>query len=94
VKFKNKQMSLIKNIWENKASIIKGAKNNIIRTKAIEELANDRLNICSTCPDQTKDCAPMISTCCALCGCSLAWKTRVPEQGCPAGKWPSLNIEK
>ena len=28
----------IKTIWDNKASIIKGAKNNIMRTKAIEEL--------------------------------------------------------
>jgi hypothetical protein len=80
--------------WEKYKAILTGVRNTLLKRKAIEELANDRLNICSTCPDQTKDCAPMISTCCALCGCSLAWKTRVPEQGCPAGKWPSLNMEK
>jgi len=87
-------MSSVKNIWEHKASIIKGAKNNIIRTKAIEDIAAARLAICDTCTNKSTDCAAMISTCCALCGCSLAWKTRVPEEACPAGNWPSINTEK
>jgi len=86
-------MSLIKTIWDNKASIIKGAKNNIVRTKAIEDLAAARLAICDACAHKSKDCAPLIKHCCALCGCSLAWKTRVPEQACPENRWPSLNIE-
>lgn len=87
-------MSLIKNIWDNKASIIKGAKNNLIRNEAIEDLAEARLTICDTCPNKSQDCAPLIKHCCALCGCSLAWKTRVPEQACPDNRWPSINTEE
>ncbi len=86
-------MSLIKDIWKNKADIIKGATNNIIKTKAIEDLAKARLDICDACPNKSTDCAALISTCCALCGCSLAWKTRVPEQSCPGGRWPGLKIQ-
>ena len=87
-------MANIKQVWENKANIIKGATNHFLKIKAIEDLAAARLNVCDNCPNKSTNCAAMISTCCALCGCSLAWKTRVPEQSCPAGKWPSLNMEK
>ena len=82
----------LKNIWEHKLNILKGATNNFVRTKVIEDIAKTRLEICNNCSSKSTDCAPLIKSCCSICGCSLAWKSRVPEEACPDNKWPSLKI--
>lgn len=53
----------------------------ITSDKRTEALAKMRKATCDTCPQKTR-----INTC-ALCGCYLPAKRRVPEAECPAGNW-------
>lgn len=46
------------------------------------EVREQRLSICQMCPDYD-------GTRCVRCGCFIAAKTWVPQQTCPAGKWPT-----
>jgi len=45
-----------------------------------ERLQNQRLRECHTCPQ-------LSSGTCSLCGCVVAFKTRVRAASCPMGKW-------
>jgi hypothetical protein len=46
-----------------------------------EDLSKQRMKICRNCP---KLLSGMV---CAVCGCSVAAKSRIPEEECPAKKW-------
>ena len=77
-------------IWKNKKEILEGVSNFIIRSQAIEDVANLRYSICKECPSLSTDCIKPVSECCNVCGCSLEFKTRSMSSSCPIDKWPSL----
>jgi len=52
--------------------------------KVSEEVYNYRYNICSECPKLYKP-----TDTCKLCGCFMKVKCWMPQQACPAGKWPA-----
>lgn len=85
-------------IWKNRNQIMEGIKNSIIRDQFVEQVSRERYKICNTCPDKDvegKECAvPKTNPCCALCGCSLSFKTRALSADCPAGKWTALITEE
>ncbi len=78
-------------IWNNKWDILTGIWNSIFKNRKTERLSKSRMEICNKCPhiDHTgnKCFAPGTQPCCSICGCKLAWKTRVPSEICDAGKW-------
>jgi hypothetical protein len=76
--------------WEKYKAILTGVGNTLLKRKAIEDVAADRRKICDSCPSKKRNCAPMISECCGVCGCSLSFKTRVLTEKCPSNKWPAL----
>lgn len=91
----------ITKIWKNKWHIIQGVWNSIFRTKYIEKIAADRMEICMHCPDldlEGKKCMmPGTAPCCGKCGCSLEYKTRDLTSGCgnlDAPRWHSVETEK
>jgi hypothetical protein len=53
--------------------------------KANETTVNQREEICKQC----SYCAP--NGRCTLCGCFLAWKSKLLTETCPANKWPVVN---
>lgn len=80
------------------ANILNGYKNLLIRDKTVEDLALQRLNICSSCPQakpslivtlikgsETEEAEGAI---CGSCGCPLMAKTRSVSDDCPLDKWP------
>ena len=79
------------NIWKNKAKILSGVKNLLVKNKLIEEIADARQAICDSCEFKSKECSALITTCCSVCGCSLKIKTRSLEASCPKDKWPSID---
>jgi hypothetical protein len=91
-------MSLKENIikiWKAKGQIIEGVKNSIFKSADVEEIAQQRMQICEACQLYTiddKGCMVTGSTpCCDQrqggCGCSLGFKTRSLSSACPLGKW-------
>lgn len=53
------------------------------RTKKIEtDIANNRLNICLSCPELIK-----ITKQCKKCGCFMEAKSKLANSKCPIGKW-------
>jgi hypothetical protein len=91
-------MSLKENIikiWKAKGQIIEGVKNSIFRSADVEEIAQQRMQICEACQLYTTDdkgCMVSGTTpCCDQrqggCGCSLGFKTRSLSSECPLGKW-------
>ena len=82
---------LLKQIWNNKAAIAEGIKNKIFKKEDIEEVFNERMDICNVCPALNTDgslCAVKGSQpCCGSCGCSLGFKLRALSAECPQGKW-------
>ncbi len=86
-------MSLIK-LWKEKGKILEGIKNNIFKKEDVEEIYNERLKVCSDCPDldvkggqcYVKGTQP----CCKLCGCSLGIKLRSLSASCDANKWSKV----
>lgn len=46
-----------------------------------EELSKKRMRICSNCPKLFG------GEVCSVCGCSVAAKTRLPEEECPLKRW-------
>lgn len=88
-------MSTLKKIWENRAKIIEGITNSIIRDEVIEEIARHRMQLCSNCPSKGSDCAvPGTAPCCNECGCSLTFKTRSLSSDCPLDKWQAIATEE
>jgi hypothetical protein len=91
-------MSLKENIikiWKAKGQIMEGVKNSIFKKEDVEEIAMQRMAVCSTCQlitDDDKGCmVPGTGPCCDQrqggCGCSLGFKVRSLSTECPLGKW-------
>lgn len=91
-------MSLKENIikvWKSKGQIIEGITNSIFKREDVEEIAQQRMQICMSCElidMQGEGC--MVSgtqPCCneklGGCGCSLSLKTRALSSECPFNKW-------
>jgi hypothetical protein len=49
---------------------------------ASEEKANERFEICKSCPELIK-----LTKQCKNCGCFMALKTKLEKATCPLGKW-------
>lgn len=88
----------LKDIWKNRKQIMEGVKNSIIRDEFVEEVASDRMNICTSCIYKDVDGAdclvPGTQPCCKLCGCSLEFKTRALSANCPDDRWEALVSEE
>lgn len=88
----------LKRIWKNRKEIMEGIKNSIIRDKFVEEVASDRMNICTACiykdVDGSECLVPGTQPCCKLCGCSLEFKTRSLSSDCPDNRWLGLISEE
>jgi hypothetical protein len=50
--------------------------------RSSEEVKNERMEICRSCPFFIK-----ITTQCSKCGCVMEAKTRLAEASCPVDKW-------
>jgi len=77
-------------IWKNKRAILEGVANSVIKSQEVEEVAKLRLTICDSCSEKSTDCAALIKTCCAVCGCSLEFKSRSMQSSCPKNYWPAV----
>ena len=91
-------MSLKNNIiqiWKSKGQILEGITNSIFKKEDVEEIAEQRKAICTSCQLYTEDdggcMVPGTTPCCDQrqggCGCSLKFKTRSLSSECPLGKW-------
>lgn len=91
-------MKTLKTIWENRAKILEGVRNTIIRDELVEDVAKMRREICDACEyldTKGKDCAVKgTQPCCGDCGCSLTFKTRSLSSECPQGKWEAIISEE
>lgn len=98
-------MSLKENIikiWKNRNQIKEGILNNIFKKEDVEEIAKERMNICTGCPVfdlYGEGCiVPGTEPCCneklGGCGCSLSIKTRALSSECPLGKWKAEMTEE
>jgi hypothetical protein len=89
--------NLIK-IWKSRNQIAEGVKNNIFKTKHVEDIAFFRNEICKVCEfiDTTgaKCAVPGTQPCCGECGCSLKLKTRSLSSDCPRGFWKAELTEE
>lgn len=85
-------------MWENKAQILEGIKNRLVRNEFVEDVARVRMEVCNSCDSKDsigKECAiPGTQPCCMLCGCSLSFKTRSLSSDCPANKWYAVITEE
>lgn len=61
---------------------------------AVEEVAQERLAICNTCPNFDTigdDCmVPGTQPCCKLCGCSMNLKARALSAKCDDNRWDAV----
>lgn len=91
-------MSLKRNvikIWKSKGQILEGLKNSIFKKEDVEEIAQQRMQICKKCAlydvQGTGCMVPGTQPCCneklGGCGCSLGMKTRSLSSDCPKGYW-------
>jgi hypothetical protein len=82
-------------IWKNKGQIIEGITNSVFKREDVEEIAQQRMQICMNCAlydVQGDGCmVPGTQPCCnekmGGCGCSLGFKTRSLSSACPKGYW-------
>lgn len=85
-------------IWKERNKIAEGVKNNIFKTKHVEDIAFFRNEICRVCEfiDTTgaKCAIPGTQPCCGECGCSLKLKTRSLSSDCPRGFWKAELTEE
>ena len=90
-------MSLIK-LWKNKGQILEGIKNNLFKTEHVEEIHDERMEICKACPafdeEGTKCYVPGTNPCCGLCGCSLSLKLRSLSSECDDNRWLAILSEE
>jgi hypothetical protein len=91
-------MSLRENIirvWKNKGQILEGVTNSIFKKEDVEQIAQQRMQICEKCAlldVQGDGCmvggtAPCCNEKLGGCGCSLTFKTRSLSSECPKGYW-------
>jgi hypothetical protein len=85
-------------IWKERNKIAEGVKNNIFKTKHVEDIAFFRNEICRVCefidPTGAKCAIPGTQPCCGECGCSLKLKTRSLSSDCPRGFWKAELTEE
>ena len=82
-------------IWKAKGQILEGVTNSIFKREDVEQIAQERMNICKSCNLYTSsDKGCMVAgtqPCCNQdlggCGCSLGFKTRSLSSDCPKGYW-------
>lgn len=78
-------MSLIK-LWKARNQIKEGLINKMFKKEHVEEIYNERLSLCKTCPhfDSKGDDCYVSGTqpCCGICGCSLSLKLRSLSSAC------------
>ena len=98
-------MSLKNNIiqlWKVKGQIIEGITNSIFKKEDVEEIAQQRMQICLSCElldVQGEGCfVKGTQPCCNQdkggCGCSLSLKTRALSSECPKGYWKAELTEE
>ena len=88
--------------WKNKGQIIEGITNSIFKKEDVEEIAQQRMQICKDCTlydVQGEGCMVKgTQPCCderkGGCGCSLEFKTRSLSSDCPLGKWKAELTEE
>lgn len=91
-------------IWKNKNQIFEGIANSIFKKEHVEEIAQQRMQICEQCAlytVQNEGCMVAKTTpCCDQtmggCGCSLEFKTRSLSSSCPLTppKWEAVLSEE
>lgn len=89
-------------IWKAKGQILEGVINSIFKKEDVEEIANQRMQICTNCAlfDMQGDGCMVSGTqpCCneklGGCGCSLGFKTRSLSSSCPLNKWEAILTEQ
>lgn len=82
-------------IWKSKGQILEGVANSIFRKEDVEQIAQQRMQICEKCAlldVQGDGCmvggtAPCCNEKLGGCGCSLTFKTRSLSSECPKGHW-------
>ena len=82
-------------IWKSKGQILEGVTNSIFRKEDVEQIAQQRMQICEKCAlldVQGDGCmvggtAPCCNEKLGGCGCSLTFKTRSLSSECPKGYW-------
>lgn len=87
-------------IWKNKNQILEGITNSIFKREHVEEIAQQRMQICEQCALYTmhnEGCVVSGTTPCCNekmggCGCSLSIKTRSLSSSCPLNppKWEAI----
>lgn len=95
---------MLNQIFKNRKQILEGIKNNIFKKEHVEEIAFQRLLICTECDhyDISGEGCLVIGTapCCNKntggCGCSLSLKTRSLSSACPltVPKWEAVLTEE
>lgn len=61
-----------------------GWKNTVFKNEKVEELAKERIKICT----DKKQCTKLLkSKRCSLCGCYMPAKVRSPRSKCPKKLW-------
>jgi hypothetical protein len=95
---------MLNQIFKNRKQILEGIENNIFKKEHVEEIAFQRLLICTECKHydiKGEGClVPGTAPCCNKnnggCGCSLSLKTRSLSSSCPLEqpKWEAVLTEK
>lgn len=70
--------------------IITGWRNLLFRDDFVEEVALDRLEVCSECKYNTTYPDLTMLSLCKECGCVLEAKARNLDSNCPKAKWKKL----
>ena len=85
-------------LFQSRKLILEGIKNSIFKKEAVEEIANERNEICIDCDhydtEGTSCLVPGTSPCCGACGCSLKLKQRSLAAGCDEGYWDPVLTEE
>jgi hypothetical protein len=82
-------------IWKAKGQILEGVTNSIFKREDVEDIAQQRMQICEKCAlytMQNEGCmvagtGPCCNQLIGGCGCSLGFKTRSLSSDCPKGHW-------
>jgi hypothetical protein len=95
---------MLNQIFKNRKQILEGIKNNIFKKEHVEEIAFQRLLICTECKHYdikgegclVKGTAPCCNKNTGGCGCSLSIKTRSLSSACPltTPKWKAVLTEE
>lgn len=86
----------------NVKHILEGIANSIFVKEEVEKIANERHEICKTCPHNSSNSKEEFFEAgkyfselrpdehCTKCACNLHAKTRSLHTDCPMGKWPAV----